>query len=396
MKRLAWATMTAGALFLAGCSDDTTAKVKYDPEAIALGYKGMDTEVSDPMFFTTAPTVTNWVPARVLSVSEDYELAPGELKLIADAGVIAPGEDLAEIPAGYEKKDVEPWFTTWTRPASAFGFEGVAGFLSHYDEDRKVWLTSEGYFSSYWKTEAEARTALAQVKEAIREGYGVRKFHDFDGCWVAEYVRLRVMAVVGQKADGTWSCMLDVQDKKRMGCGQWEPVEDQQQRLEHHVLMKAVRAWRADVAKVLEENHAAVEASRVASGLKDLDGASEWQMFNQLSEEQPPCMYRMAGGAITNALDVAWEERLAWIKDSLALSPEGTPVEQKMEDGSVIRATVMRDARYEVRLDAILRAEATDASESETAAAKGEWRLLCLERLQSGFVFPKRPAIPTK
>lgn len=390
MKRLMMWTATAGALLLAGCGDS---------EAKRFGYKGLDLEDTDQMFFSTGPAVTNWVPARVLSVCENYDLSAEEQKLIAAAGVIMPGDEFAEIPAGYTKQDDEPWFTTWTKPTQAFGLDGVAGFLSHNDEDRKFWTTSEGYFSSYWKTEAEALAALAKIKEALRAGYGVKKFYDFDKCWVAEYVRLRVMAVVGQKADGRWSCMLDIQDKNRPGCGAWEPIAEQQERRNHYVYTKAMRAWRAEVAKVLAENHTRVEKSLAEAGLTGLgEGASEWQA----TERQPgnvPCMARWIGGALTNSFDEAWSEGLARIQASLGLAPTAEPVEQKNEEGSLMRAVEMQDARYDVRFDAVLmpapEPAVTETADAEAPAAqpKGEWRILCIERLQPGLALPARPVL---
>lgn len=386
MKRCLVIPAAVCALILAGCSDS---------EARRFGYKGLDLEDGDPMFFSTGPTVTNWVPARVLSVCEDYDMTAEELKLISAAGVIMPSAEFAEIPADYQKKDEEPWFTTWAKPVQSFGLDGVAGFLSHFDEDRKVWTTSETYFSSYWKTEAEALTAMGAIKAAIREGYGVKKFYDFKGCWVAEYVRLRVMTVVGQKADGTWSCMLDIQDKNRPGCGQWEPVADQQERLDHYRYTKAVKAWRAEIAKVLSDNHAAVEQAKAAEGLTGFAEASGWSMIER-PDDKRPCLFQQAGGTFTNALDEAWAEKLALVKASVGLAPAEEPTVQKTEEGAEVRTAIMQDARYDVRLDVALLPD--DAPTSVDAAAAeprlhGEWRVLCFERLQPGMNLPPRPTL---
>ena len=59
MKKLMMAAAMA-ALF-AGC---------FKNEAERFGYKGTDLADDDKMFFSTGPGVTNWVPARVLSVCE--------------------------------------------------------------------------------------------------------------------------------------------------------------------------------------------------------------------------------------------------------------------------------------------------------------------------------------
>ena len=390
MKGLAWTSFAAGILLLAGCGDN---------EAKRFGYKGLDLEDSEPMFFSTGPTVTNWVPARVLSVCENYPLAAAESNLVAQVGVIVPGEEFAAVPEGYAQQDAEPWFTTWTRPRTAFGLEGVTGFLSHFDEDRKVWTTSEAYFSSYWKTEDEALAALAKLRVALAEGYGVKKFHDFDKCWVAEYVRLRVMGVVGQKADGRWSCMLDIQDKNRPGCGPWEPLEEQQERRNHYDYVKAMKVWRADVAKALADNHALVEKSRTDAGLAGLADAPDWQLQDGQSGAAP-CMVRVVGGYFTNSLESAWTEKLAVVKDGLGLAPATDAETQQGRDGAQYRGAVMQDARYDVRLDMLYAPEPPADASAETnavaaaeAAPRGQWRILCFERLQPGITIPARPVL---
>ena len=389
-KKISWMAV-AGAMLLAGCNDN---------EAEKFGYKGLDLEESEPMFFSTSPAVTNWVPARVLSVCENYEMSADEQKVLASAGVVAPGEELAEIPAGYAKQDEEPWFTTWTKGGAAFGLEGVAGFISHYDEDRRVWTTSESYFSSYWKTEAEALAALAKLRAAFAEGYGVKKFYDFDRCWVAEYVRLRVMAVVGQKADGRWSCMLDLNDKNRPGCGQWEPVPEQQERRNQYVYTKAMKAWRAEVAKILNDNHARLEKEIAEAGLPGFAVPPSWQMAEV--PEVGPCFVGVLEGVFTNTLNEAWSERLAEIKQAWALEPAAEPVEQTGDDGSTYRSLVLSDARYDVRLGAALASEQPAASEASEeapaaeaapAAPEGRWRILCFEKLPAGQTLPKRPVL---
>jgi hypothetical protein len=89
--------------------------------------------------------------------------------------------------------------------------------------------------------------ALETMKKTVAEKFAPKKIYDFHNCWVAEYLRMRVMCVVGLKADGSWSCMLNIQDKNRAGCGQWEPVEAQQERLDEYKYRKAVKAWKEAV-----------------------------------------------------------------------------------------------------------------------------------------------------
>ena len=217
-------TMIAAAMvaLFAGCGEN---------EAKKFGYKGVDLSDNGKMFFTAGLAVTNWVPTRVLSVSEEYPMSPDETAVIAASGVITPSDSFEKVPDGYAKASEEPWFVTWTKESENFGRKGVNGFISHWDEDKNVWETSETYFSSYYSDEASALAALAETRKAFAEKYSPKRFHDFDKCWIAEYLRLRVMCLVGQKPDGTWSCMLDINDKCRPGCGQWEPVELQAERL---------------------------------------------------------------------------------------------------------------------------------------------------------------------
>ena len=73
MKQLIF--IAAAAAILAGCRKS---------EAERFGYKGADLHDDDKMFFTTGPTVTNWLPARVLSVCEEYPMSAEEDALIAE------------------------------------------------------------------------------------------------------------------------------------------------------------------------------------------------------------------------------------------------------------------------------------------------------------------------
>ena len=181
MKKLM--IVAAAAALFAGCQK----------EAERFGYKGVDLADDDLMFFTTGPTVTNWVPARVLSVCEEYPMSAEESALVVAAGVIAPGEPLEKVPEGYAKDSDEPWFAMWRKEAENFGRKGVNGFISHWNEDKNVWETSETYFSSYYPDEAGALAALAETRKIVGSQFSPKKFYDFDKCWVAEYLRLRVM-----------------------------------------------------------------------------------------------------------------------------------------------------------------------------------------------------------
>ncbi|MBP5285439.1 MAG: hypothetical protein ILO34_04945 [Kiritimatiellae bacterium] len=366
-KALAFSAIAA---ILAGCAGKN--------EAELFGYKGADLEDGEMSYFTTAPTVTNWVPSRVLNVLEAYGLSKEENDLVALAGVVQPGEPLAEIPAGYGKSAEEPWFTTWTRETESFGKKGVAGFISHFDEERGQWETSETYFSSYWPSKDEALAALDSLKAEISSKCAPKRYYDFDSCWVAEYVRLRVMGVVGQKADGTWSCMLDIQDKNRPGCGQWEDPGAQSERLADYKYRKNLAAWKAAKDKAVLGNHEKVEAMRKERGI-ELFGDSA-RAFD--ADDGRKVYVRGGYFDMSNAVEEAvWREKLEGLEKATGTEFSGE-ISKRDHDGkySVWGAGWSSDI-YEVRLDMAFPAD----------GEKGEWRELCFEIVQDGFSIPPRP-----
>ena len=394
-------TMIAAAMvaLLAGCGEN---------EAKRFGYKGVDLSDDDNMFFTTGLAVTNWVPARVLSVCEEYPISPDEAALIAAAGVITPSESFEKVPEGYAKASEEPWFVMWTKESENFGRKGVNGFISHCNEDKNVWETSETYFSSYYPDEAGALAALAETRKIIGDKFSPKKFHDFDKCWVAEYLRLRVMCIVGQKPDGTWSCMLDINDKCRPGCGQWEPVEAQAERLADYKYRKALAVWRAEKAKILEANHAAVEKIRAEKGLALLgEGAREFD-----GEDGRKAYIRVGtcdAATVTNRVDF-WKEKAAVLAAATGVAFEGEPSSEEDPSGYVVLSGLASNDIYDVRLDmafppvAAAEGEKTEEEKTEGKNAEDEsapkspveWRELCIEKLQSGFAIPPRPQPPQR
>ena len=391
MKKLM--IVAAAAALFAGCQK----------EAERFGYKGVDLADDDLMFFTTGPTVTNWVPARVLSVCEEYQMSPEETALLAAAGVITPGEPLEKVPEGYAKDSDEPWFATWKKEAENLGRKGVNGFISHWNEDKNVWETSETYFSSYYPDEAGALAALAETREIIGSKFSPKKFYDFDKCWVAEYLRLRVMCIVGQKPDGTWSCMLDINDKCRPGCGQWEPIEAQAERLAEYKYRKALAAWKAERSKVLADNHAAVEKIRAEKGLALLgEGAREFD-----GEDGRKAYIRVGtcdAATVTNRVDF-WKEKAAVLAAATGVAFEGEPTSADDPSGYVVLSGLAANDIYDVRLDmAFPPVPAAEGEKAEEEKSEGEpapkppveWRELCIEKLQAGFAIPPRPQPPTR
>ena len=397
MKKLMM--FAAVAALVAGCAKN---------EAERFGYKGADIADDDNMFFTTGPTVTNWVPARVLSVCEEYPMSPDEAAIIEAAGIIAPGEPLEKVPEGYVKDSDEPWFAMWRKESENFGRKGVNGFISHWNEDKNVWETSETYFSSYYPDEAGALAALAETRKIIAEKFSPKRFHDFDKCWIAEYLRLRVMCLVGQKPDGTWSCMLDINDKCRPGCGQWEPVEAQAERLAEYKYRKAMAAWKQEKAKVLEANHAAVEKIRTEKGIALLDGGREFE-----SEDGRKAYIRVGtcdAAAVTNTVEF-WKEKSAALAAATGVAFDGEPTTEDVPSGYTIMGATASNDIYDVRLDIAFPPPAEVGEESDKSAEKAEgdnadeepaqkppveWRELCFEKMQPGLAIPPRPQPPQR
>ena len=390
--------ISAVALIVAGCGS----------EAERFGYKGADLGDDDKMFFTTGVGVTNWVPARVLNVYEQYEMSEGEKALAAAAGVIVPSEPLSSIPEGYVLGEKEPWFATFIRQAENFGLKGSNGFVAHFDEDKKIWETGETWFSSYWKDEASAVLALETMKKTVAEKFAPKKIYDFHNCWVAEYLRMRVMCVVGLKADGSWSCMLNIQDKNRAGCGQWEPVEAQQERLDEYKYRKALKAWKEAKEKVLAENHLAVEKIREGMKLGKLD-----ESLRPIEASDGRRGYVRGGSFEVNEgfdLEAFWKEKLAQLESAAGVRFSAEISEEKTPDGFNVRGIGASNEIYEVRIDLACpaavsgkdeAAEEKPAAEGEearepAAPPSGEWRELIIEKMLDGRKIPDRPAPPQR
>ena len=370
-------------------------------EAERFGYKGEDAiDSTNLTYLVLSPTVTNWVPERVLSVVEQYDFTAEELGVLKAAGALMPGESYPEIADGFAKTTEEPWFTVWTKSVESFGLKGVTGVMSHYNEDSKLWETSESYFSSYWQSREEALAALATIETELSTKHGVKMFHRFDGCWVAEYVRLCVMGVVGQKADGQWSCMLDFRDKCRSGCGAWEPVEEQQERLDQYRYAKAMKAWRAEVAELLAKNHEAVLKKAAELGLAGLDDVSEamqsdGRSIRCLSGRTDPLK---AEDDLKSVAETLWQARLEQIEKALGVKIEGEPVnhDEAQEQGIWWSAQVQGEL-YEVRLDVAVPKVPTPPEESDAEAevpqVAGQWRIIYAEKLLPGCDLPARPEL---
>lgn len=387
MRRLLVAGLLLGAL---------TVRAE-DPELVRLGYAGIDAEAStNRLYFVTPPCETNWVPARVLRVCEDYEYSADERALLAAAGVVTPAVPLPEVPAGYARRYDEPWFVGWERPARQLSFTGAAGFLSHYDEDAALWRVGNSYFSSYWSDEAEASSALAKLKDEVAK-FNPRMFHGIAGGWVAEYVRLLVIALVGQRPDGTWSCMLEFKDKKGDGCGEWEPVDGQRKRLSDYRYGKALKAWLEAVEKVRDDNRAAIVRLRDARGLKALP-----ECFSAYPQEDGRTVQVLFGGfayavpesdaEVTNAMKTVWSERRAFVEEVSGVKLSEEAETGRFPGGPALWCASGTNEMYDVRLDIAYPVRGMELAEGEALPTNGEYRVLLFERTQPGIEFPPPPA----
>ena len=379
MKKLM--IIAAAAAMLAGCGEDAK---KAPSEAEIFGYKGQDLkDLDDTMFFSTGPGVTNWVPSRVLTVYERYELSSNEVALIEAAGIITPALSCEKIPEGFIEKNKEPWFTTFAKDTEAFGKTGVTGFIGHFNEAKKVWETGETYFSTYYDDKTAALQALGELELEIAK-FTPKKFHKFDGCWIAEYVRLRVMGLAGQRPDGKWTCMLSINDKCNPGCGPWEPEAAQQERVDEIAFKAEVKAWREAVDKIAKANHESVAAKAKAA---------EVPLFGEGVEAQPTgdgrYVYVRSGMfAMSNAVAKAvWSEKRDALETASA-SKLAEPETRDLGEYEIWYATGSNKL-FTVRLDIAFPKLSTNAVEN--AVARGEWRELIFDNILSGNEFPPPP-----
>lgn len=393
MKRVLFAVALLGALV--GCK----------PEAARFGYKGGDLADAERDFFGTGPGVTNWVPARVLNVYEKYDFSADELKLVSAAGIVTPSETLEAIPEGYGAAVTEPWFTTYEKSAEQFGFSGKCMFIAHRGDDGK-WQTAESSFSSYWPDKDAALAALATLRTELLEKYGAKKIYDFADCFAAEYVRLRVLGLVGQKADGSWSCMLGIQDKCRPGCGNWLPVEEQQARLNRANYRKAMIEWQAQFKDVLNANHEIVEKRRQELGIEGFGAKATW-----LPTENGRLVCVESGvSSVTDSKDAAQVKERAW-SDLLARAKtvsgfDLTTVEPKTSaepgvdnHGDDILEVGGKNELYEIFVGlAMPRETMVEVNEEGQDVGKStlpvQWQIVCFENIQPGIELPVRPTPP--
>ncbi len=395
MKEICLSRFTKGAAVAVALAT----AVGCQSDAERFGYKGVDLE--DQMnltYLALSPTVTNWVPERVLTVFEKYDLTEDEKGVVKAAGVLMPGSNYATFPEGYQETTKEPWFSLWTKSVTSFGLDGTVGILAHYNEVRKEWETSESYFSSYWKTKDEALAALANIESQLATSHKVKMFHKFTDCWVAEYVRLCVIGVVGQRADGSWSCMLDIRDKCRSGCGAWEPVAQQQERLNQYVYMKELRAWNAELAQIWAKNAEVVAKLAAEKKLPGFENASEpidgdgGRKYRFVSGDCEPLA---VGASVETAIANLWTNKVQEVTKALGEKFTGEPMKETFGAADQCWRAVWRGSLYEVGLEIVMPAprENTAAEGESPAPARGAWRIFYTEAAQPQMVFPPKPQL---
>lgn len=371
--------MLGAALLVSGCSRES--------EAEKLGYRGHD--ISEAQFFFTIDGVTtNWAPVRLFEVNEEYAISTNETALLEALAVGLPGLTVEKIPEGYTLDEEGAWTAAWKKNAEHLGVKGTKGFYSHFNEDTKKYETGEIYFSSYWKTREEALAALTALKTKIAAEFGPLKVHDFADSWIAEYLRLRVLCVVGPKADGSWSCMLTLADKANMNTLTWEPAKIQEARKSEYLFAKAMRAWRAAVKEVCQKNRAACAAALSARGLKGLEDV----MWDE-RDDGSRIFYKVENWDETNTVEQIWAEQRGLLKAAYGLE---LPEKPNVMDGGygyrIYSGFATNDTPYEAAVDIALPSAMTNVEEAvEIVMPPRQWRLVVHEKMLPGNVLPARP-----
>jgi hypothetical protein len=403
----------ASALVFSGCRKT---------EAELLGYKGRDIKNDargETTFFTMSPTVTNTLPLRVLSVQEKYELSEGEKALIKDAGIVMPSAPLKAIPAGYAKKFDEPWFVTWAKPAKAFGVDGFCGFVSHYDEESKEWQTGEAYFTSHWPTKEKALELLASLEKSFIEKYAAKKIHKFVDCYAVEYLRLRVICVVGMLPNSKWACMISIQDKNNYGCGQVETVEIQKEMLARYKYDKSMKAWTKRVDEISRLNQEKIIAACAKKGIDRSFGDAKWTKSGEVlhmlcANGSSPISCTGTDAECAAAFDAEWKKLIERASKSFGIDVNSACNEEKFSSG-IVRQIVATNELFDVRIEMYCpceklaaKPETAAAPETNSADAKAaekevptksevacEWNIVATEKMQPGFAVPEKPKAPT-
>jgi hypothetical protein len=195
--------------------------------------------------------------------------------------------------------------------------------------------------------------------------------------------------------------MLDINDKCRPGCGQWEPVEAQAERLADYKYRKELSAWKIAREKVVTDNHAAIEKIRAEKGLELFgDGAAPFESGDGRTGYQR--YGSRPSDEVTSRADL-WKERIEALSKATGVVFEGEPKVQDDPSGYAVWFATASSDIYDVRLDMAFppekaEAEGPRAEEGEPSAPKphAEWRELCVEKVLPGFEVPPRPQPPAR
>lgn len=257
---------------LTGCSDR---------EGKRFGYTGADLGNKDKMFIAIG-TVTNYLPARVLMpIERSYVIGEREKAVIKHSALETPGTEIKEIPSGYVVREKEPWFTVYVKEGTSLGIKGTCGIVSHYNEEKKIHSLSETFFSVYVDSPEEAAAVSAKMRQAVERDCMPLKIYSFDGSWVAEYLRMVAVCVVGRRPDGRWTAMFTLRDKLIDPSLVWVSIDEQKEILADYVFSKEMEKWTLASREAHGKNHVAVLAKAAKRGLASVNGL-RW-MFDGMS-----------------------------------------------------------------------------------------------------------------
>ena len=373
MKGIGFGALCAAVLVLAGCGDR---------EGRRFGYTGADLDTDEKMYFSLG-SVTNWLPARVLMTSErGYEVGEREKALVAELKVISPGDSFKEMPEGYVRRDVEPWFDTYVKDSEALGFKGTAGAILHFDVDAKLYRIGESFFSVYVDDEPAATAASRKMRAEFSEKCMPLKIYDFAGSWVAEYLRYVVICAVGQRADGHWTAMLSVRDKLVDPSLSWVPVDEQREILADDRYARKMTAWTKENAEAMAQNHVVVMDKAKKLSLPLFEGAT----WSQGGED---CYITEGSGTVEGVPeDVAAfaKEKFSEIAAKCGAAFEGEVALEDLGD-DVKGCSLMAET------DLFTVAFGGEFGIPTSAGGKtSSWRWCCVEKRQGEVAFPAKPA----
>ena len=173
----------------------------------------------------------------------------------------------------------------------------------------------------------------------------------------------------------------------------------QAERLADYKYRKAMSAWKAEKAKALEGNHAAVEKIRAEKGLSLFgEGAREFE-----GDDGRKAYVRVGtcdAASVKDKVDF-WKEKAAALAVATGVSFEGEPTVEEDPSGYVVMGALATNEIYDVRLDMAFPptaavSEGENAEEEPSPKPPVEWRELCFEKMQPGFAIPPRPQPPRR